>query len=341
MRVAVYYNNRDIRLEERPRPEIGPGELLVRIEASGICGSDIMEWYRLPKAPIVLGHEVSGVVEEVGDGVEGFAVGDRVVTTHHVPCNTCRYCLTDRHSVCDTLKATHFDPGGFSELVRLPAINVDRGTFKLPDQVSFEEASFVEPLACAVRALRIARLEPGQSVAVLGSGISGVLFIQLARAMGAGPIIATDIDEYRLTEAGRFGADAALPADSDVAAGIRERNDGRLAERVFVCTAALPAIRQALGCVDRGGTMMWYAPADPGVTFEFPLLEVWANGTNLVHSYAGPPADMQTALDLIADRRVDVAGMVTHRLGLADTQQGFDMVIEGGDSLKVVVEPQR
>ncbi|MEE9579339.1 MAG: alcohol dehydrogenase catalytic domain-containing protein [Gemmatimonadota bacterium] len=341
MRVAVYYNNRDIRLEERPRPEIGPGELLVRIEASGICGSDIMEWYRLPKAPIVLGHEVSGVVEEVGDGVEGFAVGDRVVTTHHVPCNTCRYCLTDRHSVCDTLKATHFDPGGFSELVRLPAINVDRGTFKLPDQVSFEEASFVEPLACAVRALRIARLEPGQSVAVLGSGISGVLFIQLARAMGAGPIIATDIDEHRLTEAGRFGADAALPADSDVAAGIRERNDGRLAERVFVCTGALPAIRQALGCVDRGGTMMWYAPADPGVTFEFPLLEVWANGTNLVHSYAGPPADMQTALDLIADRRVDVAGMVTHRLGLADTQQGFDMVIEGGDSLKVVVEPQR
>lgn len=341
MRVAVYYNNRDIRLEERPRPEIGPGELLVRIEASGICGSDIMEWYRLPKAPIVLGHEVSGVVEEVGDGVEGFAVGDRVVTTHHVPCNTCRYCLTDRHSVCDTLKATHFDPGGFSELVRLPAINVDRGTFKLPDQVSFEEASFVEPLACAVRALRIARLEPGQSVAVLGSGISGVLFIQLARAMGAGPIIATDIDEHRLTEAGRFGADAALPADSDVAAGIREANAGRLAERVFVCTGALPAIRQALGCVDRGGTMMWYAPADPGVTFEFPLLEVWANGTNLVHSYAGPPADMQTALDLIADRRVDVAGMVTHRLGLADTQQGFDMVIEGGDSLKVVVEPQR
>ena len=341
MRVAVYYSNRDIRLEERPRPEIGPGELLVRIEASGICGSDIMEWYRLPKAPIVLGHEISGVVEEAGDGVEGFAVGDRVVATHHVPCNTCRYCLTDRHSVCDTLKATHFDPGGFSELVRLPAINVDRGTFKLPDQVSFEEASFVEPLACAVRALRIARLEPGQSVAVLGSGISGVLFIQLARALGAGPVIATDIDEHRLTEAGRFGADAALPADSDVAAGIREANDGRLAERVFVCTGALPAIKQALGCVDRGGTMMWYAPADPGVTFEFPLLEVWANGTNLVHSYAGPPADMQTALDLIAARRVDVVGMVTHRLGLAETQQGFDMVIEGGDSLKVVVEPQR
>jgi L-iditol 2-dehydrogenase len=338
MRVAVYYNNHDIRLEERPRPEIGPGELLVRIEASGICGSDIMEWYRVPKAPIVLGHEVAGVVEEVGDGVEQFEVGDRVVTTHHVPCNTCRYCLTDRHSVCDTLKATHFDPGGFSEMVRLPAINVDRGTFKLPEHVSFEEASFVEPLACAVRAFRMAKLEPGQSVAVLGSGISGILFIQLARAFGAGPIVATDIDEHRLAEAGRFGADTALPATSDVAAGIREANEGRLAERVFVCTGALPAIRQALDCVDRGGTLMWYAPADPG---ELPLLDVWANGTHIVHSYAGPPDDMRRALELIAHRRVDVAGMVTHRLGLAETQRGFDMVIQGGDSLKVVVEPQR
>jgi L-iditol 2-dehydrogenase len=204
-----------------------------------------------------------------------------------------------------------------------------------------EEASFVEPLAFAVRAFRLARLDPGQSVAVLGSGISGVLFIQLAKALGASPIIATDIDEHRLTEAARFGADDTLPADSDVPARIREANDGRLAERVFVCTGALPAIRQALGCVDRGGTLMWYAPADPGVTFEFPLLEVWANGTNLVHSYAGPPDDMRRALELIAARRVDVAGMVTHRLGLAETQHGFDMVIEGGDSLKVVVEPQR
>ncbi len=341
MRVAVYYNNRDIRLEERPRPTIGPGELLVRIEASGICGSDIMEWYRVPKAPIVLGHEVAGTVEEVGKGVERFTVGDRVVTTHHVPCNTCRYCLTDRHSVCDTLKATHFDPGGFSELVRLPPINVDRGTFRLPDAVSFEAASFVEPLACAVRALRIARLQAGQSVAVLGSGISGILFIQLARALGAGPIIATDIDEHRMAEALRFGATAALMADADVPAGIRAANEGRLAERVFVCTGALPAIRQALECVDRGGTVMWYAPADPGVTFDFPLLDVWANGTNIVHSYAGPPADMQSAIDLISAGRVDVEAMVTHRLGLAETQRGFELVIEGRDSLKVIVEPQR
>ena len=341
MRVAVYYNNSDIRLEERPRPAIGPGELLVRIEASGICGSDIMEWYRVPKAPIVLGHEVAGVVEEVGAGVEGFAVGDRVATTHHVPCNECRYCLTDRHSVCETLRTTHFDPGGFSEFVRLPAINVERGTFRLPDRVSYEEASFVEPLACIVRAQRIAGLKPGQSVAVLGSGISGVLHIQLARAMGAGPIIATDVSEHRLAAARRFGADAAIDATSDVPAAIREANGGNLADQVIVCTGALPAIDQSFGCVDRGGTLLLYAPADPGVTYGLPLLEVWANGTNIVHSYAGPPADMRAALELIAEGRVDVGAMITHRLGLAETQRGFDLVIEGEDSLKVVVEPQR
>ena len=341
MRVAVYYNNSDIRLEEQPRPTIGPGELLVRIEASGICGSDIMEWYRVPKAPIVLGHEVAGVVEEVGNGVDGFDVGDRIVTTHHVPCDDCRYCRSDRHSVCGTLRTTHFDPGGFSEFVRLPAINVERGTFLLPDHVSFEEASFVEPLACIVRAQRIAGLRAGQSVAILGSGISGVLHIQLARAAGAGPIIATDLSEHRLEAARRFGADVAVAATADLPAAIRDANDGHLADVVIVSTGALPAIHQSFGCVDRGGTLLLYAPADPGVTYDLPLLEVWENGTNIVHSYAGPPADMRAALGLIAAGEVDVKSMITHRLGLAETQQGFDLVIRGGDSLKVVVEPQR
>ncbi|MCZ6476736.1 MAG: alcohol dehydrogenase catalytic domain-containing protein [Gemmatimonadetes bacterium] len=341
MRVAVYYDNRDIRLEEWPRPKAGLGELLVRIEASGVCGSDVMEWYRLPKAPIVLGHEVAGVVEEVGEGVTRFAAGDRVVTTHHVPCNACRYCLTDRHSVCDTLRTTHFDPGGFSEYVLLPAINVERGTFHLPDHVSYEEGSFVEPLACVVRAQRLAGIVPGRSVAVLGSGISGILHIQLARALGAGPIVATDISDHRLESARRYGAAHAVRADEDVPAGVREGNAGRLADVVIVCTGALPAIDQAFRSVDRGGTVVLYAPADPGITYGFPLLDIWENGTNIVHSYAGPPADMRSALDLIAAGRLDVASMVTHRLGLAETGVGFGLVIEGGDSLKVIVEPQR
>ena len=342
MRVAVYYSNADVRLEERPRPEPGPGELLLRVEASGVCGSDVMEWYRLPKAPIVLGHEVAGVVEEAGQGVERFKAGDRIVTTHHVPCMSCRYCATDRHAVCETLRKTSFDPGGFAEFVRLPAVNVERGTFLVPDQVSFEEASFVEPLACVVRALRLSRLRAGDSVAVLGAGVSGILMIQMARALGAGRIVATDVVTARLEMALRFGAAVALRAGEPGLTGrLLESNDGRGFEQVLVCTGARPVATQALEVADLGGTVLYFAPLDPGETLALEMNDLWKRGVNLVHSYAGPPADMQRALELIAAREVDVASMVTHRLGLADTADAFRLMLQGGDSLKVIVEPQR
>ena len=340
MKAAVYYSNHDVRLEEFPMPSPGEGELRLRVEASGICGSDVMEWYRIQKAPLVLGHEVAGTVAELGAGVRRFKVGDRVVATHHVPCNTCRYCLTGRHSLCDTLRATHFDPVGFAVFVRPPALIVDRRTFRLPDGVSFEEGTFVEPLACVVRAQRIAGLTPGQSVAVLGSGISGMLHIQLARALGAGRIFATDPSAYRLEMARRFGADVAIPSNDDLPMRIRTANDGRLAEQVLVCTAAMPALRQAFASVDRGGTILFFAPVAPGTAMPIPLHDLWKDGITLVHSYAGPPADMLAALDLIASRRVDVASMVTHRLPLAQAQEGFDRVARATDSLKVILNPR-
>lgn len=341
MRVAVYHSNSDIRLEERAAPGIGPGELLMRVEASGICGSDVMEWYRIKRAPLVLGHEVSGEVVEVGEGVTAFAPGDRIVTTHHVPCNECRFCRSNRHSVCETLHRTTFDPGGFSELLRLPSINVQRGTFRLPDEVSYEAASFVEPLACTVRAQRIAGVAAGTCVAVLGVGVSGVLQLMLARSSGAGPIVATDVSHWRIAESLRFGADVAVHAGDDVPQSIRDANGGLLADVVIVCTAALPAIEQSFQCVERGGTIMWFAPAPPGASIPFPLNDAWARCINITHSYAGPPADMKRALDLIAGGDVDVASSVTHRLALADTQEGFRLVIEADHSLKVIVEPQR
>ena len=179
MRVAMYYSNKDIRVEEIPTPKIGPGELLLRVEASGVCGSDVMEWYRIHKAPLVLGHEIAGEVVEAGEGVTNYKVGDRVSASHHVPCNTCHYCLSGNHTACDTLRSTNFDPGGFAEFLRLPALNVDRGVYLLPDEVSFEEATFIEPLACVLRAQRRAKVEPGKTVLVLGSGIGGLLHIHL------------------------------------------------------------------------------------------------------------------------------------------------------------------
>jgi L-iditol 2-dehydrogenase len=332
MLAAVYHSNRDIRVDEVPRPVAGHGELLMKIEASGICGSDVMEWYRIKKAPIVLGHEVAGLVEQVGEGVTGFNPGDRIVATHHVPCNTCRYCRTGRHSVCDTLRTTTFQPGGFAQYVRLPPINVDRGVIKIPDNVTYEEASFVEPLACVVRALRISGLTPGMSVAVLGSGVSGVLMIQAAKAMGAGEILATDLSDRRLEMAQRFGAHRVERAD-------RLDTGTFQADQVLVCAAAASAVTQALELVDRGGTILLFAPMEPGSTYPMPMFEIWNKNARIVHSYAGPPADMATAMDLIAAKRIDVAGMITHRLPLSETAKGFDLMLQGADSLKVIIEP--
>ncbi|MCL4459759.1 MAG: zinc-dependent dehydrogenase [Chloroflexi bacterium] len=342
MRVAMYYNNRDVRLEEMPIPKIGPGELLVRVEASGICGSDVMEWYRLHRVPLVLGHEIAGVVAAIGDGVQQYKVGDRISASHHVPCNTCRYCLSGHHTACDTLRRTNFDPGGFAEYLRLPGINVDRGVYRLPDEVSFEEATFIEPLACILRGQRVARLQPASSVLVLGSGIAGLLHIHLARALGAGRVVATDIIDYRLEMAQQFGADAVIQAEDDVPARLRQINDGWLADLVIVCTGATAAMAQALQSVERGGTILFFAPTDKGVTIPLSVNDLfWRNDITLTTSYAGSPADHVAALELIRSRRVQVREMITHRLSLAETGLGFKLVAEAQNSMKVIIEPQR
>jgi L-iditol 2-dehydrogenase len=341
MRVAMYYNNRDVRLEEMPTPQIGPGELLIKVIASGICGSDVMEWYRIKKAPRVLGHEITGVVMEVGAGVHSYKVGDRVFVSHHIPCNTCRYCLNGHHTVCETLHTTNYDPGGFAEFLRVPALNVDRGVFTLPDEISSEDGVFIEPLACVVRAQRVARLQPGQTVLVLGSGMSGLLHIALAHALGAGRVVATDVRDYRLQAARRFGADSVIHGREDVPARLREANDGRLADVVIVCAGAMPAFHQALKSADRGGIIQFFAPTPPGVELPIPVNDFWRDSITVMTSYGAAPLDLSVALELIRARRIPVQDMITHRLSLAEIGLGFRLVAEAQDSIKVIIEPQR
>jgi len=342
MRVAMYYSNRDVRLEEMSVPQIGPGEVLMRVEASGICGTDLLEWYRLHKAPLVLGHEVAGVVAAVGKSVKRYKVGDRICAAHHVPCNTCHYCLSGHHTVCDTLRRTNFDPGGFAEYVRLPRINVEQGVFPLPDQVSFEEATFVEPLACVLRGQRLARLQPGQTVLVIGSGVAGLLHIQLARISGVAYIIATDVVDYRLEAARKFGADVAVQAKDYTPDYVRRAADGRLADLVVLCSGATSAINQALESVERGGTVLFFAPTEPRVNVPISVNDVfWRNEITLMSSYGGSPADYAAALELIQAGKIRVREMITHGLGLAETGLGFQLVAQAQDSLKVVIEPQR
>jgi L-iditol 2-dehydrogenase len=339
----MYYANNDVRVEERPKPEIGQGELLIKVMASGICGTDVVEWYRRDRVPLVLGHEIAGEVVEVGKGVKGYKKGDRVSASHHVPCGECHYCRMGHETTCDMLRKTSFDPGGFAEFLRIPAINVGKkGVYLLPREVSFEEGTFVEPLACILRGQRQAGYKKGQTLLVIGSGISGLLHIQLARSRSFGKIIATDINDYRLKMAKKFGADLVINAREDVPERVKEFNDNRGADMVILCTGARPAIEQALTSVGRGGTVLIFASTEEGLTFSLSINEFfWKNEVALVSSYAANPEEHLQALELIKKKKVNVKDMITHRFGLGDIQKGFKLVAEAKESIKVIIEPQR
>ena len=340
MFVARYYGKDDIRIEEMPVPEAGPGELVVRIRASGICGSDVMHWYRTGRGPLVLGHEIAGEVTSVGHGVDRYKAGDRITASHHVPCNTCHYCLNGHHTVCDTLRSTNFYPGGFSEYVRLPSINVDRGVHVLPDELSFEEATFVEPLACVYRGQRIAGTKTGLSVLVIGSGIAGLLHLQLARVLGASLVVASDLNLSRLDKAKKLGAHDAVHAADDVPGFFRNTNRGRGADIVILTTGAQKAIEQAFSSVDRGGTILFFAPSVSGRSVALPFNDLfWRNEVTLTSSYAANYYEHTIAMELLRQRQVNVLDMITHRLPLSETARGFQLVESAEDSLKVVIEP--
>jgi len=339
MKVAKYYGKDDIRIEEMPVSEISAGEVLVRVMASGICGSDVMHWYRAGRGPVVLGHEIAGVIEAVGEGVTKYKKGDRVSASHHVPCNVCHYCLNDHHTVCDTLRKTNFFPGGFSEYLKLPAINVERGVYLLPEEMSYEEATFIEPLACVYRGQRTAGVKKGLSVLVIGSGISGLLHIQLAKALGASLVIAADIVQYRLEAAVRFGADKAVNADEDLPEIFKSMNNGRPADVVLLTAGAEKAIAQAFQSVDRGGTILFFAPAGAGVKVSLPVNQLfWRNEITLTSSYAANYNEHMTAMEFIRQKKVNVKDMITHRLPLSEIQKGFRLVEDAKESIKVIIE---
>jgi L-iditol 2-dehydrogenase len=339
-RVAVWYNNRDLRLETRPLPSLGAGEVLLEVHASGICGTDMLEWYRLPKAPLVLGHEVAGGIVDVGSGVDSFTVGDRIVCTHHVPCFECHYCETGRETMCDLLRRTNWDPGGFADYIRVPEVNVRRGTLALPDEVSDNAGSFVEPFGCALRGQRKADIGNGSNVLILGSGVSGCLHLLAARVRGAAKVLMTDPEPVRRAVAEKIGADAVFDAHDHVPGLVRDTL-GRGADVVIATTGARPAIDQALASLDRGGTILFFAPMGPNVQLPITFDTLfWRNDVTLTSTYGAAPRDLEEALEILASGRANVDQLVTHTLPLGETGQGFAMMMEARESLKIIVDPR-
>ena len=339
MLTAVYYNNHDVRIEEIPTPGITEDEVLLKVMASGICGSDVIEWYRVPKAPRVLGHEATGVISKVGDKVKTVKVGDRVFVSHHVPCFDCRHCQRGNHTACHTLHTTNYYPGGFSQYVKVPKINVQYGIYKLPHDMSFEEGTFIEPLACVSRGQRLSGLKKDDVLLIIGSGISGILHAQLAKFKGVKKIIVADINPYRVELAKKFGATDGVDAKTNLSQKIKEINDGHLADQVFVCTGATPAANASMECVENGGTILFFAVPDPTVKLSVPINTFWRNEITMRTSYGAAPNDLEDSLKYLATKKLNIKDMITHTLPLREAQEGFRLTAEAGQSLKVILQP--
>lgn len=334
MKAVVYHAADRVQVDEVERPHPGPGEVVVQMCACGICGSDLMDWYMSPRAPVVLGHEPSGVVVEIGPPThhELPSLGTRVFVHHHVPCLRCDACLRGRETLCATFKNTRISPGGLAEFFLAPAENVRTDLLALPDHVSDEVATLIEPLACCVRAQRAARVGAATRLLVIGIGPMGALQLQLARARGVNNVVAAEPREERRGLAARWSARGVEPT----AEAIQDAFDGLRPDVVMVCAGSLPALETALEVADLGATVSLFAPLHPGQGAMLNLTDLFFREIMLTSSYSAGPADTREALRLLSQGRLRPDELITHRFPLAEGAAALEAAREAV-GLKVVV----
>ncbi len=338
MKVAKLYRFNDIRIEDIPVPEIGPGDALIKTKACGICSGDVMPWYIEKKAPLVLGHEPSGEIVAVGSEVRSFSMGDRVFTHHHAPCFTCRFCRRGDYVQCNTWKSSRIIPGGVSEYILVPSVNLENDTILISDDRSFYDAALIEPVACVLKGLKRARIRRGDTVLVIGLGVMGMINIMAAKYFGAGRVIGADMVKFRLDKACEFGADEVIDvSDVELCAGLRKVPKGEMAELVIVGPNSAAVMMQGLRCVRAGGQVLFFTPAKPGETISIDPNLLYFNDINIITSYSCGPSDTAEACELIGKGIVSAEKLVTHRFPVEKTADAFRLTSVPGDSLKALV----
>lgn len=336
MKVARLYDFGDIRLEDQARPEIGPGDILVRTRACGICSGDIMPWYIRRKAPLVLGHEPVGVVEEAGPDVRGFRPGERIFVHHHAPCFNCPPCRRGEFVQCATWRASNIQPGGMAEFFRVSATN-QRDSLKLPDAIDDVNGVLIEPAACVVKSLRRSGLKPGESILVIGLGIMGMMHVRIARHLGAGTIIGADLVETRTQRALELGADLGLVVSGDdLVAKVADVTNGAMADVVIVGPGSGKVIRAGIAAAGKGATVVQFTATPPGEEMAVQPHDLYFNETRLIPSYSCGPDDTRQAFELVGRGVLNAKELVTHRFPLARINDAFAQA-QQPESLKVVV----
>jgi len=338
MKAAIYYNPDNIQIQEMPTPKIKPNEILVEMKACGVCGSDLMEWYLKDRTPLVLGHEPAGIVVKTGEKVKDFKPGDHVFVHHHVACLTCHYCLRGDYTMCEQFGRTRIHPGGFAQYFRVPATNLQTDTLKIQDNLSFEETTLIEPTACCLKALMKCDIQPGDTVAIIGAGTSGILHTMLSRNLGAGRIIVSDPIEYRLEAAKRLGADLTInPEKESLVRRVEEATDGRRADVVIATAPSTTAISEGINACRKGGTLCLFAPTPPNEYIQISPNKLFFSEIQIVPSYSTSHVETRMALQLIRSGRVKAKELITHRFPLSRTSEAFKTAAKNKECLKVVV----
>ncbi|MGD0842131.1 MAG: alcohol dehydrogenase catalytic domain-containing protein [Candidatus Acidiferrales bacterium] len=347
MRAAVYRGAGRVVVEPVPVPGISAGELLIRVSACGICGTDIKKiQHGFVAPPQIFGHEAAGTIVAVGEGVERWKQGDRVVGFHHVPCGKCFYCERRLFSQCPSYKkvglTAGFTPngGGFAEYVRAMPWVVERGLVRIPDDVTFEDATFVEPVNTCLKAVEGARVAAGETVLVMGQGPIGLLLMLLAKLKGA-TVLASDPMSQRRAKSLQLGAAAAFdPASGNLAAQVRERTEGRGADAVLVAVAIPSALAEALSVARPGGRVLLFAQNDPKMRLEFPAAEVGVEEKEILGSYSAAIDRQKESAELVFSHRLPVRDLISHRFSLDQFNEALALAAKPvGDSLKVLVLP--
>jgi L-iditol 2-dehydrogenase len=345
MRAGVYRGKGVVRVEEVPVPEVGEGEVLIKVAACGICGTDIKKiFYGYVEPPQILGHEVAGTVVAVGRGATKWKLGDRVMSFHHIPCGKCFFCEKRSFSQCKQYKTTGltggFTPngGGFAEYVKAMPWVSERGIVALPDNVSFEEATFIEPINTIVKAVQKARVAPGETVLIAGCGPIGLQLLMVAKIEGA-RILTSDPVATRRAKSIQLGADESFdPSGGRLVEEVKARTGGRGADAVLVAVAHPAVVVEALAAARPGGRVLLFAANDPVTKIEFPASAVGVDEKEILGSYSAAVDIQEEAAALVLGKKLPVMDIVTHRFSLAKIQEGLELAAHPTeDSLKVLV----
>jgi L-iditol 2-dehydrogenase len=327
-----------VEVREVDVPEIGDGELLVKMVACGVDGTDLEKAFGRPLTPPMLGHEVVGVVEE--SRAEMFRKGDRVFVHHRVSCGACYYCLNGSHTMCPEFLKDTIKPCGFAEYFRVPRANVERGgVLRLPDGLDWLEASFIEPAACVLRALRRVGFSPGNSVALVGAGPTGMIFVKLLKVFGASVVVVAELSQFRRMFAEKAGADVAVnPLEQDFSSVCRKLTDGRGCDVGVLATPAIKPIHTVLEAVRRGGKVCLFGAPERGEKTEIDFSQLFIDEKSIVTSYSTSESETTKVLEMMSRGRISLKELVTHRFRLGEAGEAFAAARDASRSVKVVVE---